>query len=135
MRCIMANNKPMVVAFDCWWSGSLFAAIDINTMLSIPNIISKKVSVNKAIIASLVKRKSITVFIFQTHRTFRIVVHYLMSVRVIFNRKLHREILIRIKFLILDINFSYFLIVKFTRINKYVSKCNTGVIKFKFIKK
>ena len=48
----------MVVALPRWCSGNLLAAIDINTILSIPKIISKKVKVNNAIIASLVRKKS-----------------------------------------------------------------------------
>ena len=48
----------MLVAFPRWCSGNLFAAIDINTMLSIPKIISRKVNVINAKKASEESRKS-----------------------------------------------------------------------------
>jgi len=54
----MASNNPILVALALWLCGSLLAAIEIKTMLSIPRIISKKVSVKRAIMASLVNKKS-----------------------------------------------------------------------------
>jgi hypothetical protein len=49
------------VALERWCSGSLLAAMEIKTMLSIPKIISKNVKVSNAIIASLVNKNSITI--------------------------------------------------------------------------
>ena len=58
MRCTIANNKPILVTFLSCSSGSLFAAIEIKTILSIPSVISIKVSFYNANVASNVKSKS-----------------------------------------------------------------------------
>ena len=48
IRVIIAKANPTNVAFFCCILGNLFADIEINIILSIPKIISKKVSVNSA---------------------------------------------------------------------------------------
>ena len=44
-----AAIRPNCRALCCWDSGSLFARIEINTMLSMPRTISRRVSVNRLI--------------------------------------------------------------------------------------
>lgn len=57
----MASNKPKLVAFRWSFAGNLFADIEINTILSMPNTISKKVRVNRATQASGLVRISNTI--------------------------------------------------------------------------
>lgn len=52
----MASNNPMVLALGCSFAGSLDDMIDKKTILSIPNTISRKARVRRAIQA-LGKRK------------------------------------------------------------------------------
>ena len=56
IRINIAKNKPICVAFFLFSSGNLPVTIEINIILSIPKIISKKVNVKSAIHASGFKK-------------------------------------------------------------------------------
>ena len=58
----MARMIPISLAFVCLFSGNLEEAIEIKMILSIPKIISKKVRVNKEMMASNEKRFSMGKF-------------------------------------------------------------------------
>ena len=58
IRIPIASASPMFVAFLRSFCGSFSAAIEIKMMLSIPNMISRKVSVSSATQASAEERMS-----------------------------------------------------------------------------
>ena len=63
IRINIAKNIPIFVAFFLFSSGNFPVTIDMKMILSIPNTISRKVNVNKAIQASGFKNTSIFVVV------------------------------------------------------------------------
>jgi hypothetical protein len=57
----MADIKPIFLALDCSSAGSFPEIIEINIILSTPNIISKMVSVNTLVSAAVVNSSCIVV--------------------------------------------------------------------------